>query len=79
MRRFLLTLGSNDFLCLLYSNFCENRIIFENGQRSFTDFKHYFISKKFCIVNYKHEISIVSKVNKNRQYHNPNIITNDSC
>ena len=35
---FLFTLGTIDIFCLVYSNFCTNKIDFEVRKLSFTDF-----------------------------------------
>ena len=43
MRRFLLPLNTIDIICLIYSNICGNKIVFNANKRSFTDFKYYLI------------------------------------
>ena len=53
MLRLLLILDQNDILCLFYSHFCPNVIIFKVHKRSFMDLKYYFnrteISKQVAI------------------------------
>ena len=43
MRILLVTSDTIDILCLVYSNFLPNEIIFESHKRSITDLKYYFI------------------------------------
>ena len=40
---FFLTLNTIDILCLFYSNFCGNKIIFKVSKRSFVNFEGIFL------------------------------------
>ena len=42
-QKYLLTLDTNDILCLFYLNFCANEITFNTINRTYVDLKYYSI------------------------------------
>ena len=64
MRRFLLTLGTIDILCFVYSHFCANEIIFRVCKQSFTEPKYYCGTEIQIKTN---KIKKLSNVNRNRR------------